>query len=219
MKKLSLMVIVSIGLLSAFGCNIGSIGGVEGSGNAKSEKRDVSNFKKIEASGAVQLVIDAKNDFSFEIEADDNLISLIKTEVSGDTLKISTEGKFSPKTKITIKVSMPELVSLNISGASKADVTNVKTDSLKLEASGASRINISGEASKLESDANGASTIDAEGLTVSDADAKASGASKTTVSAINDLKADASGASTILYTGEPKNISPKSSGASSVKKK
>ncbi len=163
--------------------------------------------------------IDAQKDFSVELEADDNLLLLIKTEVSGDTLKISTEDRISSKTKIVVKISMPELTSLDISGASGAVVSNVKTDSLKLEASGASKIKISGEANNLESGANGASGIDAEGLTVNDADVVASGASNITVSAANNLKADASGASTILYTGEPKNVEPTSSGASSVKKK
>lgn len=222
MKKLSIIIIVtiiSVCLIFAVGCNTGGFRGVEGSGNEKSEMRNLSGFKKIEAQGAVSLVVDAQKDFSVEIEADDNLLPLIKTEVSGDTLKISTEERISPKTKISVKISMPELASLNISGASKAEVANVKTDSLKLEASGASKINISGEANKLESDATGASSIDAESLMVTDANVKASGASNTTVSATTDLNADASGASKIYYTGEPKNLSPKSSGASSVKKK
>lgn len=222
MKKLGLIVFVialSIGLFFATGCNVGNLGSVQGSGNAKSEKRNVSGFKQIEAGGAVTLEIDAQKDFSVELEADDNLLPLIKTEVSGDTLKISTEDRISSKTKIIVKISMPELTSLDISGASGAVVSNVKTDSLKLEASGASKIKISGEANNLESGANGASGIDAEGLTVNDADVVASGASNITVSAANNLKADASGASTILYTGEPKNVEPTSSGASSVKKK
>ncbi len=114
---------------------------------------------------------------------------------------------------------MPELSALDISGASVATVSNVKADSLKLNASGASKIKIDGEADNLDSDASGASKIDAEDLKVENADINASGASNTTVSVTNELKADASGASTIYYTGEPTNVSPKTSGASSVKKK
>lgn len=222
MKKLGLIVFVSallISLFSAIGCNVGNLTGVQGSGNAKSEIRNVSDFRQVEASGAINLEIDAQKDFSVEVEADDNLLPLIKSEVSGDTLKISTEDSISSKNKIVVRISMPELTSLNISGASDAVVLNVKTDSLKLEASGASKIKISGGADSLEADASGASGIDAESLLVNDADIKANGASNTTVSAANSLKADASGASKIYYTGEPKNVEPKSSGASSVKKK
>lgn len=222
MKKLGLVVFVSallIGLLSAVNCSIGNVGGIKGSGNIKTEKRNVSGFKNIEAGGAVSLEIVAQKDFSVEIEADDNLLPLIVTEVSGDTLKISSKDKISSKTKTVIRISMPEITSLDVSGATDANVSNVKSDSLKLEASGASKIAINGEAGTLESEASGASGINAEGLNVTNADVKASGASNSTVSVADDLQADASGASTIYYSGEPKNVTPKTSGASSVKKK
>ena len=222
MKKLRFILFgfaLSIGLFSAIGCSVGDLTGVQGSGNAKSEKRNISGFKQINAGGAIGLEIDAQKDFSLEITADDNLLQLIKTEISGDTLKISTEDRISPKTKIIVRISMPELTSLDVSGASGAIISNVKTDSLNLEASGASKIKISGEANNFKSDASGASGIEAGSLTVYDADVVASGASNTTVSVTNNLKAEASGASSIYYTGEPKNVEPKSSGASSIIKK
>lgn len=222
MKKFGLAVFglaMSIGLFSAMNCSFGNVSGVQGSGTTKSEKREIAGFKEVEASGAITLEIVAQKGFSVEVEADDNLLQYIKTEVSGDTLKVFTKDRISPKTKILVKISMPELDSLDVSGASNATVSNVKAASLKLEASGASKIKIDGEANSLKSDASGASGIDAEGLKVENANVQASGASNTTVSAINELKADASGASTIYYTGEPKSISPKTSGESSVKKK
>ena len=222
MKKLGLVVFMlalSIGLFSAISCNITNSSGVQGSGNAKSETRDVSGFKQIEANGAITLEIVAQNAFNVEIEADDNLLSMIKTEVSGDTLKIFSEGKISRKTKVFVKISMPELVSLDISGASEANISNLKTDTLLLKANGASKIKVDGVANDLKLDVNGASSIDAENLKVENAGVEANGASSAIVSAINDLKAEVSGASTVYYTGEPKNFEPKTSGASSVKKK
>ncbi len=222
MKKFGLAVFVLamlVGLMSAMNCSIGNLNGVQGSGTTKSEKREIAGFKEVDASGAITLEIVAQKGFSVEVEADDNLLQYIKTEVSGDTLKVFTKDRISPKTKLLVKISMPELTSLDVSGASGATISNVKTDLLKLEASGASKIKIDGEATRLESDASGASGIDAEGLKVENADVEASGASNTTVLAINELKADSSGASTIYYTGEPKSVSPKTSGASSVKKK
>lgn len=226
MKKPGLFVFAAaliIGVIFSGGCGFagfnGFSGGVQGSGTAKTEQRNVSGFSKVVAGGAVHLEITAQKDFSVTIEADDNLLSLIKTEANGDTLKIYSEGKISPRTKTTVKISMPEIKDLDVSGASTAIVSNAKTDSLGLDASGASKIKIDGEAKDLKSDASGASGIDAENLLVEDADVGASGASSSTVSATNELKADASGASTIYYTGEPKNLNQKSSGASSVKKK
>lgn len=220
MKKivvLMLTILLVIGLLSS--CGISNISGIKGSGNAKTETRNVSGFKEIKAGGAVNLEIIVQKDFSVSIEADDNLLEHIKTEVSGDTLSISPKDSISPKTKIKVKISMPELTNLDISGASTANVSGAKTDSLKLNASGASKINIDGETKSLDAKASGASKIEAENLRTENAKADSSGASTVTVAPTGDLDAEASGASTVIYTTEPKNIKQNASGASSIKKK
>lgn len=225
MKKISSIVFAAAlftGVIIAGGCGFGGINvgsGVKGSGTLKSERRDVSGFSKIDAGGAVNLEITTQKDFSVSVEADDNLLGHIKTEVSGGTLKISTDAKISSEKGVKFKVSMPELKDLDLSGASTAVISNVKTDSVKLGASGASKIKIDGEVKNLNVDASGASKIDAENLTAENAEVGASGASSATVSAANELKADSSGASSIYYTGEPKNLVQNASGASSIKKK
>ena len=185
----------------------------------KTETRTITGFKKIEAGGAINLGISAQNEYGVEIQADDNLLADIKTEVSGETLKIYSEDKISPKTKIIIKISMPAIEGLDVSGASSGNISNVVADSLDLQASGASKIKIDGQVKNLRADANGASSIDAENLRTENAKVEASGASKAMIVAINDLNVSASGASKITYTGEPKNIKQNSSGASSVTKR
>jgi hypothetical protein len=225
MKKLGLMVFISALLIGSTFSNIFSFGsfsgfgGVRGSGISKTETRNVTGFNKIDASGAINLEIAVQKDFNVTVEADDNLLANIKTEVSGGILKIYTEDRISIKTRINVRISMPAIEGLEISGVSRADVTNVKSDSLELRASGASKVRIDGEVRTLEADASGASAIDAEGLRAENADVDASGASKATVNATNDLQVDASGASKITYVGEPKNLKQNSSGASSVKRK
>jgi hypothetical protein len=226
MKKIGLIVFIAaltIGSIFSANCSFNSfsknLGVTHGSGMSKVETRNVSGFDEIEASGAVNVEVSVQKDFSVTVEADDNLLQYIKTETSGNTLKIYTEGSISTKTKIYVKISMPEINSVDVSGASTIAVSNVKSDSIKLEASGASKIKIDGEANTMEADASGASGINAEGLKVETADIEASGASNATVWANDELKADASGASSIYYAGEPKNLTQNSSGASSVKKK
>lgn len=222
MKKYGLLLFIltlSIGLAATTNCSFGNFSGVPGSGNAKKETRSVSGFKRIEAGGAVNLSITLGGDFSVSVEADDNLLPLILTETSGDTLKISSKENFSPKTKINVQITMPEITGLQISGASNAVVANVKGDEIDLKASGASKIKITGEAKSVKTDASGASTIDAESLSTENAEADSSGASTIIVAPTGDLNAKASGASSVYYTGEPKNIKQDISGASSIKKK
>ncbi len=220
MKKTAFAIfVVSLLIGSSLSCKVENFGGISGSGNAKTETRKVSGFKEIKGENAVNLEIIVQKEFSLSIEADDNLLEHIKTEVSGNTLTIATKDNISQKTKITVKISLPELTNLDVSGASSAKISGAKTDSLKLNASGASKIKIDGEVKSIDAIANGASGIDAENLKTENAKVNASGASNITVSPTGDLDADASGASSVIYMGEPKNIKQNSSGASTIKKK
>lgn len=225
MKKVSLMIFIfalAVGLVFSTNCGSGSfknLSDIQGSGTSRIETRNVAGFTKIEAGGALSVEISVQKAFSVAIEADDNLLANIKTEISGSTLKIYSADRISPKTRINVVISMPALESVDISGASDGVITNIKSESLELKASGASKIKVDGAAKSLEANASGASTIDAEDLRVEDAEVETSGASRASVAATNDLKVNASGASKISYTGEPKNIKQNSSGASSVTKK
>lgn len=222
MKKLGFLIFIialAIGLIFTPSCNFKRMTGIKGSGTSKTEQRNVTGFKRIDAGGAVNVEVEAQKDFSVSVEADDNLLQHIKTEVSGDTLKIYSEGKISPSAKMNVKISMPSIEGLDLSGASDGKITNVHADSLELKVSGASEVSISGETKNLEADASGASEINAENLKVEDGKIEASGASSATVSVANNLEAEASGASKISYAGEPKNIKQNASGASSIKKR
>ncbi len=223
MKKFGLLIFIfalSIGLAFSTNCSFsgkfGNLGGVQGSGTSKTETRNVKGFTKIDASGAVNIEVAVGAGFAVTVTADDNLLANIKTEASGDTLKIFSEDRISSKTPINVKVSMPEIENFEVSGASTGNLSNVKADDLELKASGASKIKIEGTAKELNADLSGASSLEAVNLKSENANVEASGASKANVSATGDLDANASGASRIIYSGAPKNIKQDSSGASSI---
>ena len=196
-----------------------NFGGVKGSGNVVNEKRNLANFNAIEVGGIFEVEVVAQKEFSVEVEADDNLLQYIKTEVNGDTLEIRTEKSISPKSSIRIRISAPNIENLQVSGVSKVSVVNLKNETLKVDASGASKIKVDGETKNLEVELSGASKLDAENLKSENADIDGSGASNAAVNVSGDLKADLSGASKVTYTGNPKNLEKSTSGASSVKGK
>ncbi len=226
MKKIGLSVFIFalfVGLIVSTGCSwsrITNFGGIQGSGTAKTETRSIAGFNKVEAGGAVNVQITAaQKDFAVSVEADDNLLQSIKTEVSDDTLKIYSEDGISTKTLINVKISMPEIIALELSGASSGNVAGVNTDLIQLKISGASKVIIDGEVIRLTADASGASKIEAENLKAEDVFIDVSGASGATILATEELHANASGASKIFYVGEPKRIKQDVSGASSINKK
>ena len=196
-----------------------NFGGVKGSGNVQTEKRSVANFKAIEVGGIFEVEVVAQKDFSVEVEADDNLLQFIRTEVKGGTLEISTEKKISPQGRIRVRVSAPDVESLQVSGVAKVSLGSLKNDSLKVYASGASKLKVDGETKNLEVELSGASKIEAENLKAENVNVDGSGASCASVNVSGDLKADLSGASKVTYTGNPRNLEKSTSGASSVRGK
>ena len=208
--------IFSFGKLSDRLFNFSVNCGEKGSGNVVSEKRDVSEFRSVEVGGMFVVEITAQKDFGIEVEADDNLLPLIKTEVDGETLKIETDKKFSTSSPIRVRISAPDIENLDISGASKVSVVNLNNDSFRIESSGASKIISEGQTVNLTVNMSGASRFDGEKLRSENASIDASGASHASVFVSGDLKTDLSGASKLVYFGNPANLEKKTSGASSV---
>jgi len=187
-----------------------------GSGNLASEKRDLDDFTGIDVGGVFEVEIVSQKDFSVEIEADDNLLPLIKTEVRGGVLRISTEVDIKSKNSIRVRISAPDMDSIEASGASKVSVADLKNSELKLDISGVSKVTLAGETGNLSADISGASHVNAENLKAENAAVEASGASHANVNVTGQLKADASGASRINYSGSPKSAEKNSSGASNI---
>ena len=232
MKKIGIVIFVAALLLSVFISSLFSFGrftekmfsfsfnsGIKGSGKLASETRDVGRFTGVDVGGVFQVEMTAQKEFGIEIEADDNLLPLIKTEVRGGVLIIETEQKVSTNNPLRIRISAPNIDNIEASGASKVTLAAVKNSELRVDTSGASKVNIDGETANLTIEVSGASAVDAENLRAEDANVDASGASHVSVFAVNDLRSDASGASKIVYSGSPKNIEKKSSGASSIREK
>ena len=191
-------------------------GGEKGSGTTATEVRGLRGFTKVDTGGVFQVEIVVQSDFSVEVEADDNLLQYIKTDVSGGELEISLDKRVRSNNPLRVRIGMPNIEELEASGASKVWVKNVKNALLSVEASGASKVEISGETADLRADISGASQVNAAELRSVNANIDASGASRASVNVSGELRSEASGASSITYTGSPSNVIKNTSGGSSV---
>ena len=195
-----------------------NFGAEKGSGNVASERREVAEFSKIDVSHVFQVEVTAQSEFGVEVEADDNLLQFIKTEVRGDTLYIDLDQRVKTSNGMKIRISAPDIERVDASGASRVNISNLKNSELTVDTSGASKINVAGETGTLTVDVSGASQIDLGNLQAASANIDASGASFVSVNVANELIADASGASRITYAGSPK-VQKSTHGASSVSQK
>src|SRR5712692_2201500 len=108
MKKVAIVLTLALSSLLLFtGCL-----GVHGSGVRKTEKRDLPAFTSIETSGAFEVEVTCQKPASFEIEADDNLLPLIETEVTGGVLRVTTTKHYSSRGGIVLRIAIPSLESV-----------------------------------------------------------------------------------------------------------
>jgi hypothetical protein len=135
---------------------------------------------------------------------------------------------------INIDVVADELV-IDVLGASTATI-DIQCTSIEADATGASTLSLSGKATKCEADIFGASSFKADTFHSSQVDLECSGASSADISSdmakveisgastvdidcSTQLKASASGASTIRYSGDCQVDIVNNSGASTIKRK
>jgi len=233
MKKAGIIIFASALIIGLVVSNLFSFGSVsdnllhfsanfkgeKGSGKIVTQQRDLKGFTAVDVGGVFQVEIVAQKDFSFEIETDDNLLPLITTEVRNGVLSIEAEKKLTPTDQIKVRISAPDIDNLDVSGAAHLTLNGVKNSVISVEASGASKLKIAGETTKLTADISGASKLDAEDLKTSNAEVEASGASRIDVNVSEELSVDASGASKITYTGTPASLHKNTSGASHISQK
>ena len=215
MKKLALAATIFCGAVFMFtGCHLG----VHGSGLRKTEKRDVPAFTAINTSGMLEVDVKCQKAVSLEVEADDNLLPLVQTEVVDGVLRIKTTRNYHSQRGIIVRVTVPNLERLQASGAGKFRISDLKNDEFEIHSSGVVEVSASGQTKSLEIDESGAGKIDTHNLRATVVSVHVSGAANVAVYASDQLDVTVSGAANVTYSGDPK-ISKHVSGAGSITKK
>src|SRR5258707_6537530 len=111
MHRLSNILIAAVALLT--GC---SRPGIKGDGVIETENRPISEFSVLEVTGAYQIKWSSGKP-ALSISTDQNLLPLIKTSVTGNTLQIEPEQTLAPTKGITINLSSASLADVRLTGA------------------------------------------------------------------------------------------------------
>jgi hypothetical protein len=203
-------------LFAAAGCRMHR--GIKGSGVRKIETRDLKPFNAIETTGAYEIVVACQKSASFEIEGDDNILPLIRTEVRDGVLFVTPEQGYNSNRPISLRINLPDLVSVVTQGAGKIHVADVKNDRIEFRSTGAAAIDAAGETKTVEISSTGAGKIDTSALRAGKAIVKVTGAAKVNVYASDQLDVTVSGAGHVTYSGDPKVVNKSVSGIGSVSK-
>jgi hypothetical protein len=217
------------------GCNII---GADGNGKVVKENRTVNTFNSLDVSGAFDIILTQGETQSVTIEADENLMSLIRTEVRDNELRIYTKGPIHDCSSMKAYITVKELKEIDISGAVDLQTSGKFTQpELKIEGSGASdsklelavqtlsvdcsggsKLTFSGTAQEARMEVSGAVDIFAYDLATEKFSLEISGAGKAQINVSKELNAEISGAGDVRYKGNPARVIEDVTGAGSIKK-
>jgi hypothetical protein len=217
MRKATLLVTFAA-LVAAFSaCHIGR--GIKGSGNRKTEKRDLPAFKAVDTTGSYEVELMCQKPAGFEIEADDNILPLIRTEVRDGVLYVSNQQRYNSAKAVALRISLPELISVSSRGAGEITVQDANSNDLKIESTGAASIKAAGKVKSATISSTGAGDIDANRLQTEKARVTVTGAASVNVYVTEQLDVSVSGVGSVSYSGNPKTVNKSVSGIGSVNKK
>ena len=236
MKKIYVSAILFIAAISLAVLSSCRFGCVKGSGHQVSETRKATDFTRIEVSGGFKVDLKQDSSMAFTITADDNLMKYIKSSVDGDRLHIYSKRSLCGSGEIVIHIGVKNVDQLKGSGAVefisdgklntkdlRIDLTGASKINLDLNAanvntkgSGATEINLKGQASSHNLDLTGSGKVNALDFVVGNYNIETTGASECQINVLHSLTVHSTGSSDVKYRGNPTSVNTSKMGASSV---
>ena len=194
----------------------------------------LEGFNSLELSGIMNIKIQQGDSFAVDLGSDKRLRERYDVYMDGETLVISYDDKrkffwnnkfWGDADEIKIKITMPSLSDLSVTGAGKVDISgfdeneiemdltgaveaeaDLNVQTLNVDITGASFLDIRGHGDYLDANITGASALKAYGFEVERANVEAHGASTAKVNVTLQLEMTRGMASSISYRGNPEVI-------------
>lgn len=242
MKKIIPLILFLVAALTLSACgmnvHISSNKVVTGSGNVVTQEVSVSGFDAVQLDSIGDLTITQGDTESLNIEAEDNILAVLETKVSGKTLVLGSQDNvtLTPTKPIRYTLTVKDLSSLQLAGLGSVSMDSLKTGQLDLSISGSGNlkllglqaetvdvvisglgsVELTGQASALRLEMDGSGNCRAGELAVRDAEINISGLGNATLWASDSLDIRISGAGNLDYYGSPR-VSQEISGLGSIK--
>lgn len=198
---------------------------IEGNHNVVTETRNLNSFSELRSEGSFDVYVIQDSEFYVKVEAEENLLPYIETDISGEELVIKTKDHRNLKNHSTIKlfVHTPSVNSLTLEGSGKIDCDSISENNLnirlegsgkiflaqvncnkiKTKISGSGEVEISGTANETDFDISGSGDIHSYNLLQDTCYADISGSGDMYINVVKFLDVKISGSGKVHYYGNP----------------
>ena len=209
-----------------------------GSGVLVTQSIPVSGFQAVDGiSCNFQVTIQRSDTFAVTVEIDDNVAPHFQPSVVDSTLELGLDAGTYEGITVKVTIAMPALIAVDGSGASATKITgfasslpleidvsgasslsgDIVAGSTLLSVDGASQVTLTGSATELELESDGAARIDLALFPVGHLFARMSGNSQAAARVDGILDADLSQLASLRYTGNTQFGTIRVSGSASLR--
>jgi hypothetical protein len=170
--------------------------------------------------GAARLEIAVGSAESVTVEAREEIIDRVRTEIRGDTLHIRSKPKdwfiSDGRPRVTVKITLPALEYLKLEGGNDVRLSGLAGGETRIRAEGAAHIKASGHVEELTVHMAGAGHADLDGLLADEAKVTVDGVGSVYVHPKDSLDATMNGVGAILYSGSPREVNTRMNGLGTI---
>jgi hypothetical protein len=245
MKKSHLVILLIIGFyLEQVGCQNngkweggGWSSGISGSGPIEKETRNLTGYTKIESEISAEVILHPSATFRVEVEGQKNLAELLKTEVSGDVLRIYFSKSVGNYKTFYVHVYAPTFNSVSLKGSGNItckealagasldvylrgsgdiNMNQLTYKTMMGELTGSGNINLAGASDTSSWKLTGSGDVDCSSMKSKSSDAVVTGSGSIKCFASELVKARVRGSGDIYYKGSPVKIDKEVTGSGSI---
>ncbi len=199
-------------VLMAAGCG----GSTTGSGHVVTVSRTVGGFSSIDLTGAATITVAVGRHTAVRISGDDNIVPLIRTEVRGSVLVVSSKHRYTSDHMLHVRIATPALDGVTLKGSGTLTAAGIRATAFTLALSGAGTLQLSGTVGTLDTTISGVGTAVLQHLVAKDADVTLSGTGSVHVYVTGTLDATVNGVGSIVYSGHPARVETHVSGVGTI---
>ncbi len=222
-------------ILISSSCNVC----IKGEGDNTREIRLIAEFSHLVLNCSAEIILMPKpteESTKVIVEAQPNVLPLLTSEVSGQTLKIDMEGCVSNSNKVIIYVYADNLNALtnNSSGTirtnnkiigSRFEVKlqgsgdieiDLQANEVLVEQDGSGNIHLTGNTNSISIENDSSGSCDAQSLIANEAEVNLSGSGTVSVYATKEMDLQLNGSGSITYGGQPEKLNTKKDGSGEI---
>ncbi len=219
----ALIFTILLGVFGLSSCNTYEV--IDGSGIVQTEYRRTSYFNRLELYFPAEVIIRQGVAKDIEIVAESNLINLVISRVSGNTLILDDNGRLRGINNVKIYIQVPDInaifvsgsgrvisdnkiysknVSLRLTGSGLIDLALDVSNNLEADLSGSGLIFLEGDTYKGIYDISGSGKIESFDMHTDISDIAITGSGRCETTAYNNLDVNISGSGSVWYRGNPR---------------